>query len=410
MTIWEVTGMNLLSDSQSSDFKGPETRGVSFDELIGMSTDYPRMRQLIHSGPPTMKPSPVVLFTGAGASKPLGMPTMLEFRERFASKLLGHGQAMLWSNVVAQSAEFYGTSPESIDIEQVLTCIESCELSFKRSAALWESIYGISHGIPTIEEIHEFRQSLWSIRDDVLDEICATYIDPEPEEVVKCYVPLFEMLRDVTGQTTTNVFTTNYDLTFEVLGDTKPDAFEVVDGFVLGPSGAEIFEKQFVPKYNAGHSIVLRKLHGSTSWKGQLPNLGFQKASPGKYVHDDGKRTIIIYPTRNKAGSQNLHTSPFNQAYGGLESLFSQMGTLKVLLVIGYGIGDTEVREAIERGLESESKSQVIVVDPGTTHEYVAGLFPKIDRTRFRVIQGKFGEDATVERIGKELRSAIGIS
>ena len=402
--------MESPPDSQSTHVTGPETKGISESELQSMSEAFPQLDELLGAIPPTMKPSPVVLFTGAGASKPLGMPTMLEFRERFSSKLLGYDQAMLWNNVVAQSAEFYGTSPEPIDIEQVLTCIESCELSFKKSAALWESIYGMSHGTPTIEQIHEFRQCLWSIRDDVLDEICATYIDPEPEEVVKCYVPLFEMLRDVTGQTTTNVFTTNYDLTFEVLGNTEPDAFEVVDGFLTSPNGAEVFKKHFVPQYNAGHSIVLRKLHGSTSWKGRLPNLQFLKASPGRYVHDGGMRTILIYPTRNKAASQNLFANPFNQAYGGLESLFSQMGTLRILLVIGYGFGDTEVKEAIGRGLESENRAEVIVVDPNTTHECVAGLFPNIDKRRFRVIQCKFGEDATLERIGEELRSSLGNS
>ena len=404
--------MEYPPDPQSIHATGPETKGFPESELRTMSEAFPQLDVLLGTIPPTMQPSPVVLFTGAGASKPLGMPTMLEFRKQFSDTLPQNDEAVLWQHVVAQSAEFYGTSPESIDIEQVLTCIEGCELSPKKSAALWESIYGMQHGVPTIEQIHEFRQGLWSIRNDVLDKICATYTDPEPKDVMRCYVPLFKMLEDTTGQTTTNVFTTNYDLTFEVLGDTKPDIFEfeVVDGFRSQSPGVEVFARNFVPKYNARHAIVLRKLHGSTSWKGQLPNPNFLKASPGKYVHDDGKRTIIIYPTRKKAASQNLHTSPFNQAYGGLESLFSQMDILKVLLVIGYGFGDTEVREAIEHGLTLEDRAEVVVVDPSATHEHVAGLFPNIDKSRFRVIQCRFGEDTTLKRIEEELRSALGNS
>ena len=319
--------MEYPPDPQSIHATGPETKGFPESELRTMSEAFPQLDVLLGTIPPTMQPSPVVLFTGAGASKPLGMPTMLEFKKQFSDELHQVNEAVLWQRVVELSAEFYGSSTDSIDIEQVLTCIESCEILFRKSAALWKSIYGMRHGTPTIDQIHEFRQGLWSIRNDVLDKICATYTDPEPEEVVRCYVPLFKMLEDTTGQTTTNVFTTNYDLTFEVLGDTKPDIFEVVDGFRSQTSGVEVFVKDFVPKYNAGHAIVLRKLHGSTSWKGQLPNPNFLKASPGKYVHDDGKRTIIIYPTRNKAASQNLHTSPFTQAYGGLKRVFPKSWT-----------------------------------------------------------------------------------
>ena len=271
--------MELVPDSQSSDLTGPETRGVSLDELKSMSEKYQGLSQLINSEPPTTKPSPIVLLTGTGASRPLGMPTMLEFKNNFSDNLL-EKERILWDNIAALSAESYKTTSDALDIEQVLTYIEYCELCSRESASLWKTLYAMQYDKPTIEQVHDFRHDVWSLRNGVLDKICATYRNPKPLKVVECYDPLFRVLKSVSGQVATNVFTTNYDLTFEVLAKTKPDDFELVDGFVTLHSGEGVFKKQYVPTYKFGHAIVLRKLHGSTSWKGKLPNLEFVKAPP----------------------------------------------------------------------------------------------------------------------------------
>ena len=396
-----------MPDSPSFDLTGPETRGVPFDELSNLSEKYPGLRQLLDSPIHTTKPSPVILFTGAGASKPLGMPTMLEFNDNYSKKLCGK-VATLWNNVVNSSAEFFNTKADSIDLEQVLTYIDDCELSYCNSASMWEKMYGVYLGTPTIEQIHDFRQDLWSLRNDMLDQICATYGAPDPSSVVECYGPLFWMLKSVSGQVSTNVFTTNYDLSLEVLSKTKPDDFILVDGFVILSSGEEVYKKQYVPTFNGGHVIVLWKLHGSTSWRGKAPYLELVKAPPGKYIGADGKRTVIIYPTKDKDASQNLHASPFNQAYGGFESMFSQIQATQVLLVIGYRFGDIEINDVIEKGLALEGNAKVIVVDPNATLESVAGLFPKIDQGRIKVIPHKFGEEGTIGKIEEEVRSSIG--
>lgn len=398
--------MQSLPDSESTYLTGPETKGVSLDELKSMSEEYQGLSQLINSDPPTTKPSPVVLLTGAGASRPLGMPTMVEFKNNFSDNLL-EKERILWDNIATLSAESYKTTSDALDIEQVLTYIDNCEVSYDASTCLWERIYEAQHGTPTIEQIHDFRQELWSLRNGVLDKICATYRNPKPLKVVECYDPLFRVLKSVSGQVATNVFTTNYDLTFEVLAKTKPDDFELVDGFETLPSGEEVFKKQHVPTLNGGHAIVLWKLHGSTSWKGKLPNWDFVKAAPGKYIHPDGERTIIIYPTRNKSASQNLFASPFNQAYGRLSSLFSQIKAVQVLLVIGYAFGDAEIGNMIGEGLASESRATVIVVDPTATQERVTKAFPKIDASRFRIIPQKFCEEGTMGKIEEELRSSL---
>ena len=394
-----------MPDSESARLTFIETRGVSLDELKSMSEEYTGLKQLRDSVAPATKPSPVILFTGAGASKPLGMPTMLEFRTSFADGLSAN-KKRLWREIVESSAKYFKITSDQINIEDVLTYVDECEKSYSESSVLWGQVRGDSSGKPAIEQIHEFRQELWSIRSNVLDKLCATYVSPEPSKAIECYAPLFSMLHRSSGQVTTNVFTTNYDLTFEVLAESRPDDFELVDGFITTQSGEHVFNNTYVPQHRSEHSIVLWKLHGSTSWVGRLPDPRFSKVPPGKYIQGDG-RTIIIYPTKNKSESQNLSTSPFTQAYGGLGSLLSQIDTVQVILVIGYGFGDEEIVDVMKNGLSLQASAKIIVVDPTVSIERMAEVFPNVDASRFRFIPRRFCEKGTIESIEVEIQSLL---
>ena len=394
------------SDSESSNLPDTETRGVSLDELKAMSHEYPALNQVLDSVARATKPSPVVLFTGAGASKPLGMPTMLEFKNSFA-ECLSSMRKELWNEIVESSAQYFKTTSVQVDIEGVLTYIDECVTSDRKASFLWAQINGGNlTGRPSIEQVDDLQQELRSIKNDVLDEICTTYVSPEPGKAIECYAPLFKMLHGLSGQEMTNVFTTNYDLTFEVLAESRPDDFELVDGFVTNHAGEEVFANTYVPRCRSKYSIVLWKLHGSTSWVGQLPEMRFSKVRPGKYIQGDST-TIIIYPTKNKSKSQNLHTSPFTQAYGGLSSRFSQIEGVQVLLVIGYGFGDAEVVVEMKESLAIQQRATMVVVNPTSTLEEMTKVFPSVDANRFRIIPRRFCEEGTIERIEAEIQTLL---
>ena len=352
------------------------------------------------------KPSPVVLLTGAGASAPLDMPTMKEFRESFSKQLACKLKAQ-WNSVVQLTAKYYDGEVDDIDIEQVLTYVESCLFSYVQLAGLWrKTLRGDDRVLPTIEELEKFRQSLWILRMSILDGICKTYAEPDPSKTVECYEPLFKMLTETAGQSTTNVFTTNYDLTFETLARERPNGYELSDGFRKVTSGKEVWKGDYLPKCQSEHSIVLWKLHGSTSWKVNEEKEELRKDSPSIY-RQDGDTTVIIYPTKTKADTQELFARPFNQAYGSLESLFMQVGVVKVLLVIGYGFGDDELRRDIQNGLAAEDKAMLIVVDPGADICELSNSFPEVSTERIRVINSYFGEDDTIEAIRSSLEELL---
>ncbi len=350
-------------------------------------------------------PSPVVLLAGAGASRPFDMPTMVDFREQFA-KGLDSKQRGLWMAVIDTSSGYNKLSPVDIDIEHVLTCIEDCELSFRSGEFLWNKIWGLTKGRTTVNEVHELRQSLWDLRNMVLDRICSTYGEPtNSQKVVECYDPLFKLFEECSGQEKTNVFTTNYDLAFEALARSLPKDYEVADGFQAGPTGQSVWVRNYVPPGIARHSIVLWKLHGSTSWLGDPPAGEIVKGYPSTFLQGP-RRTVLVYPTKKKRPSQRLFAEPFSAAYARLDNLFRYIGAIKIIVVIGYRFGDLEVKEYVTSGMASEGKAIMIVVDPNAQMKKVSELLD-LPQSRLRIVANRFGEKETLMEIRRAIQQTL---
>jgi hypothetical protein len=330
---------------------------------------------------------------------------MVQFRRDFEGTITGT-EAGLWSALVEASGALNSVGPNDVDIEHVLTCIEDCELSFKAADRLWRKVWELTKGLPTVDEIHTFRQQLWGLRQKALDMICQTYGSPEANKVVNHYDPLFRLLEQQAGQHSTNVFTTNYDLAIEELVHSLPSRYELADGFVTVSDGREIWKSNYVPRCKSDHSLILWKLHGSTSWVGAPPVGEIMKTSPAAFVVG-AKRTVLIYPTKRKRRSQRLFTRPFTAAYGEFTSMFLRYGAVRVLLAIGYRFGDAELKQALADGFEAEDGAVLVVVNPNATLGKVSAEFPSISSNRIKVVNRGFGEKETLEEIAQLLSAAL---
>ena len=348
-------------------------------------------------------PSPVVLFAGAGASAALGVPTMIRMKQAFGEGL-NDQQRTLWNAVVYASALRNRVVPDKVNIEHVLTYIEDCETSSYLCSRLWQRIYGLTRGEPTIEELHEFRSQLWDLRNQVLDFIQSSCSEMDPNRVVECYNPLFDLLKDIGGQSRTNVFTTNYDLAFELLVDQLPSKYELADGFE-SPAGA--YQRTYVPDAQAEHSIILFKLHGSVSWREMPPESDVLVKLGTLSPLEIGEPVVWIYPTQHKEDTQRTWIQPFSQAYAQLEAQFAMIGAVKVLLIIGYAFGDKRLRNTISEALYLEQEAHLLVVDPSLSLEQVSRLLPSVSAERITVINAKFGPSDTLDLIRRELEALL---
>ena len=389
--------MESASDSQPQFEIVVHTGSVQWDELSDSL-----QQQLKWVMNPYIQASPVVLLIGAGASMPFGMPTMAKFPQNFANTL-SEIEKHLWDTIVEFSAGFSGVSLDSVNVEHVLTCIHKCQRSEQVQARLEVDIRDSAQGERIQENFPDLGQALDEMTTKVLDSIIDQYGEPaDRSKVVECYNPIFEMLGAY--QLSTNVFTTNYDLAFEVLVEEKCRDFELVDGFQS--SNKLALNLDFVPKYTgAGHAIVLWKMHGSTSWKGTLPAGPIRKGSlQGNGI--GGLEAIILPPTQDKTERRKLSMRPFTQMYGSLNSLFMQIEAVKVLLVIGYAFGDQEIVDVIAEGFRAEHAAKLIVVDPNASKDELSCVL-SIDRSRITLICDYFGEEHTLETIENAVSSVL---
>ena len=309
-------------------------------------------------------------------------------------------QRTLWNVVVYASALMNRVVHDNVNVEHVLTYIEDCETSTYLCSSLWQRIHGLTSGQPTIEEIHEFRCELWDLRNQILDFVHKSCSEVDPNRVVECYDPLFVILKEVGGQSRTNVFTTNYDLAFELLVDQLPSKYELADGF---PSPVGAYQRNYIPKDKAEHSIILFKLHGSVSWKEMQPE-SVVSVKLGTISSLEIREPVVwIYPTHHKESTQRLWRQPFSQAYGQLEAQFAMIAAVRVLLVIGYAFGDKHLRNTISEALYLGQEAYLLVVDPSLRLEQVSRLLPSVSAERVRVINAIFGSSDTLALIQSEL-------
>lgn len=157
-----------------------------------------------------------------------------------------------------------------------------------------------------------------------------------------------------------NIFTLNYDLLFEMAGDSLGiyvnNGFHGLQNRFFNPSNydVDIFIKSGSQSQKASNSINLYKLHGSLSWSkatnSESPfNLYdiFEKQldieTSGKVGYEKIKDDFIIYPESRK--TKNSLDVPYNELFRRFIEAMHQPSA--VLFVLGYGFGDDHVNKMI---------------------------------------------------------------
>jgi len=298
---------------------------------------------------PAITNSEVVLFTGAGASVPLGLPTTESFLQDLAKEVQTDSGAQ---SIYLAAVDELGSQA---NIERLLDLIAAWgadppkiprRLVDRRITGFAPEV--VASRIPRLEQA-------------ALRLITARYSDVDAERAYFLYLWLFFFLKSFAERwCPLPIFTTNYDWTFERVAERlKKRLNNVIDGFVMRPMG-NVWDPGVFHRLKGGRTwqLPLFKLHGSTSWYRQTSR------SVIKMMHaerDPGQlKNVLIYPTQSK--SSLVLEDPFRTAYEYLSACLRTGARL--CLVIGYSFRDPEISAAFRIALVDNRRLELIILNP----------------------------------------------
>lgn len=336
-----------------------------------------------------------MLFLGAGASKPFGIPTMQDFSSEIERALKKKGYGDLIKDIKEQLLRF-GFVP---DFENIYTTLSSITTPGK----------AISEAGPFVPYLLKFTEKPIPIPygedlKDVLDEIrnliylkCSKL---DMSKVLSLYDGLFSALRGINyrigprssgSYSLQEIFTTNYDLSVERYCEERD--LRLVTGFKTDARGTRlIFDPNLYEATPRPYRIV--KLHGSID----------------QFVREDG--TIVKLPYRPTVNSLygekylgEMMIYPIGEKYISRSPYFELFKCLKesirdLCVVIGYSFRDEAINNAFIDGVRKDEKLKIILIDPNASETIKnVGIIKK----NIRMIAMEFEDPKTIE----ELKSAI---
>ena len=322
----------------------------------------------------TITQSPVILFLGAGASVPLGKPTMEQFVMKLQGEIVSEHQGSLLSLLV---------SARGRDLEAILGDLETF-LSLHYVPSFICEI----NGFPSFEAS---REDAARLRSFIRHAIIREYRTVEPDQTIEVYQPLFDTIFAHLDPSThcLPIFTTNYDLAIETFSKTQYSQYELEDGMDDDSLEREVywnpwsFEKFSI--HREARHIALFKLHGSVNWMRLTSSGKIVQALPMYDIVDsDEYQNVIIYPAGNKVAT----AEPYLTGY----KYFSKCCEYaKLILAVGYSFRDYDALASLLRAREINENVRLVLLSP-SPYEVLKSI-PDEDRMFWtHSIYGSFGD------------------
>lgn len=333
------------------------------------------------------KPEDLVLFLGAGASMPFGIPGMSEFvklldyavQEDDGEISVDDDEKELWQKLLTTARQEY----EEVDLEWILSVLNGLSQS-----SLWPIIRLAD--VPFDENNLERRESearrLKRKIEEYIKEKCQLPSDKK-NDAITFYSRFFEELLHARGYHP-KIFTTNYDNVIESSNEERnhnipPERPKIalVNGF--SPSigsrhwvwNPEVFEAKFVdnslPQY-------FFKLHGSITWYATQSNILEIPviAQSMKLTSGEEAASLLIYPVEEK----RIFSPPFTELFYQFRSTL--LYKARILVVIGYSFRDEIFQYLFKEALERNKALRIFVANT--------------DTKRIKEVQDEFGENRIV--------------
>ena len=327
-----------------------------------------------------------LVFFGAGASKPFGIPTMQEMVSDFEN-VLKDDEALydFYSKIKDVLAQGYSDS--KIDIESMLSVVAGISTNTKPVQLGHFAFYYASQNCSD----RKFVDSEISLASE-LEEKLQQYIkekckmgEQQRNDIYKIsYLPLF---KHMTGEhknyenvelcSDWKAYTTNYDSVFEGFWR----AFEpAIDHFKqIGSSNRHVFRTNL-----STSSHTISKLHGSLDWTKEVSSGKIVRESHSTYSPVETKGEIMLFPIQQK----DLYLHPWFTLF---QDLKTGLSTKQKWYVIGYAFTDEFIRNTFQESLVDNPLKTLILINPEANE--IKNKFSQNVQTQIDVLPIQFGNE-----------------
>lgn len=323
-----------------------------------------------------------LVFLGAGASQPFGVPTMQHMVAEFEKEIAGKPSNELYAKIRSIQQKWY--TPSNVNVESIFSVIDRLAKQVLPKDFGHLPLYLMaSRG--SVNEVsgqeYQHAKELKSQLEEFIKRKCTlTLSDEEMMQIhEETYVPLFENLKTSSLVKTSKkyklrkgwkTYTTNYDTIFEGFW---PD-FLILDDFFEhdGNTTHKVFDK----RKNVNDDCII-KLHGSLDWLKRKDGKIMKKGGPTRH------RTVgeaLIFPIQQK----DLYLEPWINQFLHFKQALEET---KEWIVIGYSFTDEFILKMFEEAI-TDAK-QMVIINPDA--ERLQALFPPELQENIVPLPIKFG-------------------
>lgn len=331
-----------------------------------------------------------LVFFGAGASKPFGIPTMQEIGNQFEGVL---------EKKYPEAYKFYAeirnilssSRPSAkIDIKHMMTLIDKI---IKNKRLDQKEYFVIYYAAKRFNDSQLTRFSIKYIRlarkikkelENHIKTVCnSDHISSSDVRYEKSYIPFFKYIKgnkkcfgDYELVNDWKAYTTNYDKVFEIFWNylERP-----IDHFQKNRNSYLINLKSKDLKFE--HTFC--KLHGSLDWK-RKPNTG---AIIRIDDHDSSiqttKSSAVLFP----AQQEDMYLYPWSFFFIDLKRGLSEKNSW---YVVGYSFNDDHIKNAFDNALKNNTSKKLTIIDPNALQ--IKKKFSKSIQFRIDALPIKFGD------------------
>ena len=329
-----------------------------------------------------------LVFFGAGASKPFGIPTMQEMVVGFEETLKNDEKIFnFYSEIKNFLISKYDNS--NIDIESILSVINGIATITKPE----QLGYFVHYHIHQNYKLHEFpskyielAQKLKKQLQNYVKNVCKHNMEEDQTNTIykKSYVSLFKHIpgekRDYAGVNLTHdwkAYTTNYDSIFEDFWDSldkSEDHFKKIDN-----SDIQVFDTVPISTIH-----TFSKLHGSINWVKETNTDRIIKKTHSVYTPNKIHGNVLLFPIQQK----DLYLHPWFTLFQDLRMGISSKNRW---FIIGYAFNDEFIKNVFEESLISDVNRKLIIINPCA--EQIYNKFPDSIQKQIDILPIKFGDD-----------------